>query len=283
MDSNVLSPEVWISSREIIDRSGISRATLNNYIKMGILPRPSIRSPRDKSTGAKKIGYFPAWSLDRVLLVQRMKREGMSMEAIVQRLRGEVTQSAPPGLEGENVFPAFERTSFADGAPGQRDSSDLTLTFEGISFPAYLLSHDFEIIWMNREVELNLFKGTVVDTVQKGSRNIFKLLFNWEFHNLVANWRNLVALHMAYAKTIKAGRTWISRLYRGISEAEISILEETYDHVSPVPRQTIRDSYLSLLGKDGASESYKVTSLLSRQGILFVYVPMEHALFWHKP
>ncbi|MBN1102175.1 MAG: hypothetical protein JXL84_02045 [Deltaproteobacteria bacterium] len=282
MDSDALSPETWISSREILDRCGISRATLNNYIKMGILPRPSIQSPRDKSTGAKKIGYFPAWSLDRVLLVHRMKKEGMSMDAIVQRLHGGISQGTAHGLDRDPI-PSFGRNSFADAVTDQRDSSDLTLTFEGISFPAYLLNHDFEITWMNREVELNLFKGAVVDTVQKGSRNIFKLLFNWEFHNLIANWKNLVALHMAYAKRIKAGKTWISRLYRGISEGEISILEEAYDLVSPVPAQTIRDNYLSLLRKDGVSESYKVTSLLFRQGILFVYVPMEHELFWNKP
>ena len=29
-----------ITSKEIIEQTGISRATLNNYIKMGILPKP---------------------------------------------------------------------------------------------------------------------------------------------------------------------------------------------------------------------------------------------------
>jgi adenylate cyclase len=282
MDSNAPSQETWISSREILDRCGISRATLNNYIKMGILPRPSVRSPTDKSTGARKIGYFPGWTLDRVLLVQRMKREGMSMDAIVQRLHGEVPSGTPPGLEG-GIFEAVERTSLAEAGLGQRGSPGLTLTFEEISFPAYLLSHEFEITWINREGVMDLFKGTVGDAIEKGSRNIFKLLFNWEFHNQVANWKNLVALHMACAKTLKTGRTWISHLYKGISEGEISILEEVYDHVSPVPRWTIQDSYMNLLRKDGVGESYKVTCLLCRQGILFVYVPMEHALFWHKP
>jgi len=33
----------WISSLDIINKTGISRATLNNYIKMNLLPRPTVK------------------------------------------------------------------------------------------------------------------------------------------------------------------------------------------------------------------------------------------------
>ncbi len=38
-----------LNSLEVIQASGISRATLNNYIALGLLPRPLIRNPGDDS------------------------------------------------------------------------------------------------------------------------------------------------------------------------------------------------------------------------------------------
>ena len=48
-----------VSSKEVLQKTRISRATLNNYIKMGILPRPMVQRPKDSINGVKKIGYFP--------------------------------------------------------------------------------------------------------------------------------------------------------------------------------------------------------------------------------
>ena len=48
--------EKLISSKEILELKGISRATLNNYVKMGILPRPVVRTPFDEMRGIRKIG-----------------------------------------------------------------------------------------------------------------------------------------------------------------------------------------------------------------------------------
>ena len=42
LDNNEL-----ISSKEVLEKSGISRATLNNYIKMGIIPKPIVQSPKE--------------------------------------------------------------------------------------------------------------------------------------------------------------------------------------------------------------------------------------------
>ena len=59
-----------ITSKEIIEKTGISRATLNNYIKMGILPKPIVRRPGPEQKGVKKIGYFPASVLEHILKVK---------------------------------------------------------------------------------------------------------------------------------------------------------------------------------------------------------------------
>ena len=59
-----------ITSKEIIEKTGISRATLNNYIKMGILPKPIVRRPGPEQKSVKQIGYFPASVLESILKVK---------------------------------------------------------------------------------------------------------------------------------------------------------------------------------------------------------------------
>ena len=78
--------DAFVNSKDIITKTGISRATLNNYIKLGILPRPVVRNPGTRGYGARQIGYFPEWVIDRVLSVQSLKKGGLAMEAITQRL-----------------------------------------------------------------------------------------------------------------------------------------------------------------------------------------------------
>ena len=105
-------------------------------------------------------------------------------------------------------------------------------------------------------------------------RNIFKLLFNWEFHSLVQNWKDMASFHMAFAKA-KYSKTWISKLYRCISKREVSILEEIYDKVSTSPKQSIQHTPLNLLLRGGTTESYRVYSIFFKEGMFFNYAPIN--------
>ncbi|HDR14211.1 MAG TPA: hypothetical protein ENN79_01750 [Desulfobacteraceae bacterium] len=81
-----------VTSKEIIKKTNISRATLNNYVKYGILPRPLVRTPQQRDEGPTKIGYFPTWVIERVRDVQAMKRGGKTMEEIVSVLSAETVK-----------------------------------------------------------------------------------------------------------------------------------------------------------------------------------------------
>ena len=72
----------WISSKEVLAQSSISRATLNNYIKLGILPRPIVKNPGATLKGVKQIGYFPIEVLDRISKVKQLKRENQTIDEI---------------------------------------------------------------------------------------------------------------------------------------------------------------------------------------------------------
>ena len=85
-----------ISSRELMRKTGISRATLNNYIKSGILPNPLVKiitKDQEEST-ARRLGYFPKWAPDRVAEVKRLKQAGFSMTEIADRF-GSASPYAP--------------------------------------------------------------------------------------------------------------------------------------------------------------------------------------------
>jgi class 3 adenylate cyclase len=77
---------------------------------------------------------------------------------------------------------------------------------------------------------------------------------------------------MSFVKS-KNPREYIEKIYTDINTSEIKLLEESYDKVSPVPRELIRESSVNIIKSDGTSESYRVYTSFFREGLLFVYVP----------
>ncbi|MCG2633850.1 MAG: hypothetical protein J4A00_02835 [Gammaproteobacteria bacterium] len=68
-----------------MDQSGISRATLNNYIALGILPKPVVRNPGGEGGGARQLGYFPDSAVEQIRRVRVLKKQGMSMSEIAAK------------------------------------------------------------------------------------------------------------------------------------------------------------------------------------------------------
>src|SRR3954470_24656482 len=73
-----------LSSKEILHRTGISGATLNNSISAGLVPRPDVLPPDPQDGGAPRIGYFPDDTIERIETIQRLKREGWSLGRILE-------------------------------------------------------------------------------------------------------------------------------------------------------------------------------------------------------
>jgi len=258
-----------ISSKEILLKTGISRATLNNYIKMGIIPRPLVRKPEGGMGTIKKIGYFPLMVLDRIESVKAMKRSGNSMDEIVNQLRAMPVNGFQPG------HPAPVRGKRESGSTGYEmhtrfGEEDLKVSFGDIRMPGYLINFDFQVEWASYEAEQRIFWQPISSIKEKESRNIFKLFFQWELHNHVRNWRDLIAFHMSFAK-MKYTRDWMENMYAGISGGEVRILRELYEKVEPKKQQTVEDSIINLLMEDGTTDVYRVYSLFFREGIFFLY------------
>jgi hypothetical protein len=259
----------WITSKEILYRTGISRATLNNYIKMQLIPKPLVQKPKEGMEGTKKIGYFPFSTLERIELIKRLKQGGHSMESICAQLSGtdvndfgwEVIQ------EQTRVSEPGESTKWSDCSLGDV----LQLSFDEVYFPAYLINYNFEIIWLNNMAEERIFRQPVNHITPIQDRNIFKLFFHWEFHSYVKNWKDLIKFHVSFAK-MKYARSWMEKLYAGISKIEIALLQELYDKVKVFPKTIIEMTPMNLLLSEGSTETYCIYSLFSKEGIFYLYI-----------
>ena len=157
-----------ITSKDIIEKTGISRATLNNYIKMGILPKPIVRRPGPEQKGVKQIGYFPLSVLESILKVKLLKQQGNSMEEIAQQFQ--LSLSDDQKDEKQDITPPLQERRHQDDSRYQRSHRRLTdkelqVTITDIHSPAYLINHNFEIEWINKSAEKYIFNQNVRDIV----------------------------------------------------------------------------------------------------------------------
>ncbi|MFA4916922.1 MAG: adenylate/guanylate cyclase domain-containing protein [Syntrophales bacterium] len=284
-----LGNNLLVNSKEVIEKTGISRATLNNYIKLGILPRPLIKKPEGATIRAKKIGYFPQEIIENIEIVKRMKREGYSIKDIAKKLdnfstvhsTGKEDLSAASPLESDSLSittkKVNERRKDTIENTLRETDEGLKLTISDLHCPAYLLNQRFEIQWISKEAEDQIFHHDIHSIRETRSRSVFKLFLNMEMYNNDHNKNDLLEFHMLFVKS-RHTKESLAELYEGISKMELHVLEKIYDRVCSEPGDPIKEAYLNLAGFDGIVRSYRAYRVVFREGILFVYVPVDNLL-----
>src|SRR5688572_14037126 len=99
-----------------MEATGISRATLNNYISCGIVPRPEVLPPEPSDGAAPRIGYFPPDTVARIEEIQRLKRDGWSITRITRHFTGAAGPAPDESADeaaGAPVAPAAQGTGSA--------------------------------------------------------------------------------------------------------------------------------------------------------------------------
>jgi class 3 adenylate cyclase len=84
-----------LNSKDVLEKTGLSRATLNNYISWGIVGKPQVLPPEPQDGAAPRIGYFPDDVLQRIADIQQLKSQGWSMTRIAEHF------GAKPVLEAD--------------------------------------------------------------------------------------------------------------------------------------------------------------------------------------
>jgi adenylate cyclase len=261
-----------ISSKELLDRTGISRATLNNYIAMGLLPRPLVSSPvADIPSKARQIGYFPDSAVERVLEIQRLKREGYTMSQIVARLVGEEAvhpEQPPPAKDAVNATAEKRREAATVDRKAQEEAPRLTI--EQVTHPAFMVNHNFEVIWFNPAGQQILLGGAAGLPSTSEGRNLFRLLLlrGGAERNRLA----LLRFHLALAKE-RLSKPTLKSLCHDAPPEGIALLDRLYDEVRPESDRPILEVPVDLERDSGELATFRAYAAFFREGILVVLVP----------
>src|SRR3990172_3431895 len=245
----------FITSKELLEQTGISRATLNNYIKDGIIPRPLVKGADNRNLRIKRIGYFPQDVLNRIEKIKKMKREGVSMETIIKEL-------------SENI---------ASNGDSRSVSGGLNFSIDDIHSPAYLVNNIFEVEWINKEAEEKIFNQNIRLIKNSADRNLFKLFAEMGLLKDNQRGHELVRYFMQFVKS-RYDKTSLHSLYSGITEKEVRYLEEIYEHVKTPNGDSSQKTFISLTALDGKTKIYSVSHIVFREGILFIHTQVDEFL-----
>jgi class 3 adenylate cyclase len=255
-DLNSSSDSKQISSKEILARTGISRATLNNYIGLNLIPPPTVRKPKEIG-GPTKIGYFPEWVVDRIDEVRQLKSEGMRMSQIVMQFMDEEKKDLPAAVESQ---------------------PDLTYQwFEQIPFPAVLVNRSWEIIRSNHAAENLLLTGRVRGMASAIKNNFFAPFCIRQLMSGFTNWEDILTPHIRLAKR-NLTEDSLAQIYRGseyLTEEEVMRL---WRGAEPLDDRPFHHQTLVFKHVDGESRHCTLFSSALREGTLLMYLPIHMQL-----
>ena len=260
-----------ITSKDIISKTGISRATLNNYIKFGILPKPVVGPPRHGQAGVKQIGYFPPESLERVYKVKLLKSQGKTMDEISRFFSGELAEVSSDDSRLDVERRVEGGTPLSLGTKRTTDS-DLRVTICDINSPAYLVNRNFEVEWINSQAEELVFQRNVRSLVDVESRNIFKLFLERQGAQDGDNWQELASVHLTVLQDY-LDEAKLSRLYKGITDVESTILTDLYRDLKISTPGMLYHLPVAVTSRGDSSKTFWVHTMTFREGTFFVFVP----------
>ena len=280
-----------ISSKEVLNKTSISRATLNNYIKMGILPKPIIKKGGLKIQGVKQIGFFSADVLERISEVKKMKSQGNSMAQIAKQFQKPADDAKAKFINDDDTkiddnvespalpFPAEKKqpqrraVEAVSTGPGRRQSDGrFTVSLMDLDIPAYFVNNNFEIDWINTKAEALIFHQKVSTLLDVESRNLFRLLSNKEIQSRVKNWREIVATHMTILLSMLNNKL-VEEIFQGISKKQKEILEKLYSTIGTSQPEDFHHLPVNFFANEGKDASYRFHTMRFREGTFFVCIP----------
>jgi adenylate cyclase len=249
-----------ISSKDILDITGISRASLNNYIGFGLLPKPKILNPYTVG-GPRQLGYFPDDSIERVQRIQQLKQEGMNMAKIVSMMRDDATS-----IQQQNFVPQ----DVGQFKPEFLDSRQtLRVTVEDLVNPAYMINHNLEVVWFNEGAKTQFFASLVGLPATSRERNIFRLI---ALGGDLFRSATLIDFHLSLAKRRFSLETFVN-LCQGLSADDSVRLRQRFGEIEVVDAGPVVDTIIEIQNQDGAREQVKSYASFFREGILLAFAP----------
>jgi len=285
------------TSKKLIELAGISRATLNNYIALGLLPKPEVGPGVDDGGHgggrAARIGYFPDDTLARLEEIKKLKRRGHSMAEIAemqrfahdvghgvghgdgvrgtnQPVKPPVNQSAPPA-PALNPMTAAAAGAATSPQPVKKDDGPLRLTVENVDTPLYLVNNNFEIEWCNAQAS-EIFGARVADAEDITERNVFRAFVNDGPLAEAESWDEIIRFHLALAKN-RLSRDELGKLRLHVGSADMARIDTIYDQAEALGRLSLHNTEVNLARRGEEPRWYELHATFFREGIVFGYVP----------
>ena len=265
-----------LTSKEIIERAGISRATLNNYIASGLVPRPQVLPPGPEHGAAPRIGYFPDDTVARVEEIQRLKGQGWSIARIVEHLAAHppaqspapMTPTRPGAVPPGPVTPVAAAAASAtrtDLGPATPLTLRLPASQEG--HPAYLVDEVFRITWASDETGTDPLSPFAHRPGVPGSSAFSQLL-------AVEAGRGGEAILQFHLQVARARGATAGSLFRGLPVHEAARLQDLYEQCGHGESGLLMQA--AVPAGDGLP-ARTVYAVQFRQGVLFAYAAQDEA------
>ena len=247
-----------LTSTELMQRTGLSRATLNNYIALGILPKPLVKRPRSGRARTARMGHFPSSVLDTIDRVNELKKQGHTMADVVTMLQEDAARPA-----GDD----------ADRRTGQAEAT-VTLTLDGLDVPAYLVNPRFELVWSNVLAQEQILQTGEKISSQITDRNLFALFQASQTVSTAEGRDDLLRFHLSLAKN-RLSKSALLSLDPSIGEPEMDHLAALYDSVEAAERGHVLHSQANLARPGEPERWHTIYTSTFREGFFFAYVPTE--------
>ena len=266
-----------LNSKQLIEIAGISRATLNNYVALGILPNPIIKTPSEHEGRGTRLGYFEDSAIDQIKQVQQLKKEGLTMAQIARQLTKVVSSSAGSATTlGQGLSPAIS-SGAGQGSPSKL-SLGQNLSFDGniddLPGPAYMVNNNFELIWWNSEAQHSFFNNNSELPGDLESRNLLKLLFDTQAGQDEDHLGDLLHPHLAAGKK-RLSQQALMKVYSALNGNQLGMLKELYEQVQPLGKEPVVHFPTMLFSAEGELTPYDLYVCFYREGIFFTYSPVK--------
>lgn len=290
-----------LNSKQLMEVTGISRATLNNYVAQGILPNPVIRTPSGEPGRATRLGYFDETAADIVNQVQQLKKDGLSMAQIADLIgtrsalaseqdtlqtgagaQETSTQSGTPRPQPAPLsapVPASPSLLRPARTPQQPPPANLNLeeSIENFPGPAYMVNNNFELIWWNDKASGSFFQSQDNLPGDLESRNLLKMLFTTLSAQNPDTMRDMLKPHLAAGKK-RLSQQALVKIYSALDAEQLSILKDLYEEVEPIGKEPMVHFPAILPVPEGGNRDesmYDLYACFYREGILFTYSPVQ--------
>ncbi len=264
-----------LTSKQVLAQGGISRATLNNYIALGILPKPIVKNPGVEGGRARRLGHFPPTVLQTIARVRALKREGYIMADIVTRLKENDNQEPEPARSDDSgAGQSFvERRNQPDrrsaGAPLQSDGS-LRLTLDRVEQPAYMVNSKFELEWANDSAFDEIFGGPHEFSGDISERNLFSMFFQGDRVRRAEGGDEMLRFHLSAAKK-RVTKSSLLPLDNELADDDVARLLRVYESAEPAEGGKLTHTTVNLAPRGGDEQWCNIYVSYFREGIFFAY------------